>query len=173
MTPAIVILVMGVSGSGKTTVGNLLADHLNGYFIDGDDFHPAENIQKMSHGTPLSDDDRWPWLDSIVAAVQARSDVCPVIIACSALKERYRQRLREIPLQLVYLKGDKTLIEKRIQERTEHFMPATLLTSQFAELEEPDSAIVAPVSWPPEDIVKHVITELSSQTFFGLHHQKY
>lgn len=160
MTDSVRILIMGVSGAGKTTVGQLLAKRMGGNFIDGDDLHPSENTIKMISGTPLSDADRWPWLDRIIEAIQDKTKVQPVIIGCSALKKSYRQRLATISYHLVYLKGHPELIKARLQKRTGHFMPSKLLGSQFTDLEEPEDALVIPASWTPEEIVEHILKEL-------------
>jgi gluconokinase len=150
-----IILVMGVSGSGKTTIGQLLAESLNWEFSDADSFHSPANIEKMQHGIPLSDADRIPWLQSLQAAIkdwlQADKNV---VLACSALKASYRQMLIiDHRVQLVYLKGDFNLIQRRLKTRQNHFMGEKLLHSQFDTLEEPDNAICVDISEPPEVIV--------------------
>ncbi len=160
MTTPTCIFVMGVSGAGKTTIGQRLSERMGCHFLDGDDFHSPENIRKMEDGVPLSDDDRWPWLELIVKAIQEKIENPPVVVACSALKEVYRRRLAVIPYHLVYLKGQRSEIESRIQARADHFLPAKLLTSQFLDLEEPQNALVAPVTWTPDDIVAYIIKEL-------------
>jgi gluconokinase len=162
MTIAFRILIMGVSGAGKTTVGQLLAERMGGDFIDGDDLHPSANIIKMRSGIPLNDADRWPWLDRIVKAVQGRMKVQPVIVGCSALKKSYRQRLAAISYHLVYLKGHPSEIKARLQKRNGHFMPSELLSSQFTDLEEPEDALIVPATWTPEEIVKHVLKQLTA-----------
>jgi gluconokinase len=143
-----IVVVMGVSGSGKTVVGAALAASLGWLFLDGDDFHPPANVAKMASGTPLVDADRWPWLDRIageMAAVLARGG--NAIVACSALKQAYRDRLAVIArapgeVRFVHLKGDFDTIAARLAARKHRYMPATLLASQFATLEEPADAIV-------------------------------
>jgi gluconokinase len=138
MTPPVV--VMGVSGAGKTTLGRALAEVLGVGFFEGDAFHPAGNVAKMSRGEPLDDADRWPWLDRLAAELaRAAADGRGLVLACSALKRVYRDRLRQGArgLRLVYLKGDKAIIRARLDSRTGHFMPPGLLDSQFAALEEP------------------------------------
>src|SRR5262245_4248619 len=122
------IVVMGVSGSGKTTVGAALARRLGAEFLEGDEFHPPENVAKMRSGHPLEDADRWPWLDRIADAMAERAAAGrKLVVACSALKRAYRDRLRRRcpDLRLVYLAGGRALIERRIQERRHHFMPAS------------------------------------------------
>ena len=149
---------MGVSGSGKSTVGQLLATALALSFVDGDDLHPAENKKKMAAGIALSDLDRAPWLDAI-AEVLARGSV---VVACSALRRRYRDRLRAaVPeLRLVYLQGSRELLSERISGRKHHFMPVTLLDSQLATLEEPgaeEGALTVDVALAPAEIVARVV----------------
>ncbi len=141
MTPAAVV-VMGVSGSGKSTIGRLLADALGWVFEDGDAFHPASNVAKMSAGTPLTDEDRWPWLRAIAARIAlARGDGAPVIVGCSALKRAYRDVLRDghADIRFLHLTGTPELIMARQAARIGHFMPASLIASQFATLEPPDT----------------------------------
>ena len=157
MQTSLCIIIMGVSGSGKSTVGKLLADRIGGFFIDGDDLHPAANIKKMKHGIPLEDADRWPWLDYIVQSVQERMKDQSVVVACSALKKSYRVRLSSIPYHLVYLEGQKDKIKSRLHRRNGHFMPTNLIDSQFVDLEAPKDAVVAQVAWPLEILVEHII----------------
>jgi gluconokinase len=154
------IIVMGVSGSGKTTIGNALAQRLKWDFYDANSFHPAENITKMANGIPLNDDDRRPWLNSlhdlITSCIKKKH---PGVLACSALKERYRQTLVENnqDVQIVYLKGDYELISSRMGTRTGHYMKSQMLRSQFTELEEPTNALVMDVSIPFDEIVGKII----------------
>jgi gluconokinase len=135
------VIVMGVSGCGKTSIGERLAGALSCRFIEGDSLHPATNIEKMSAGIPLNDDDRWPWLDIIghlIGDSVARGE--RVIVSCSALKKIYRDRLRAAAggrLAFVYLEGSRAVFDKRMKARAGHFMPASLLDSQFAALEPP------------------------------------
>ncbi len=153
-----VVVVMGVSGSGKTTVGMRLAERLKVPFAEGDEFHPRSNIEKMSRGAPLTDDDRRPWLAAIARRIDdARRDRRGLVIACSALKRAYRDILigdrRDV--RLAYLKGSQSVIGERLGRRTGHYMPASLLPSQFAALEEPgadERPIVADVANSPEAI---------------------
>ncbi len=154
----IIVVAMGVSGSGKTTIGRALAAALGAEFLEGDKFHPEANIAKMSRGEPLDDADRWPWLDRMAHELaRAKAEGRSVVLASSALKRSYRDRLRRgaRDLRIVYLKGDKELIRRRIEARKHHFMPPGLLDSQFAALEEPgpdESPIVIDVA-PPLDIL--------------------
>ena len=157
MKTRLCVVIMGVSGSGKTTVGKLLAERLGGIFIDGDDLHPAANIKKMKHGIPLDDTDRWPWLDYIVRTAQERMVSQSVVVACSALKKSYRDRFSSIPYHLVYLEGQQDKIKSRLLRRDGHFMPIDLIDSQFTDLEAPEDALVAQVTWPIETIVEHII----------------
>ena len=145
---------MGVSGSGKTTVGAALADALGLRFVDGDALHPAANVAKMAAGIPLDDDDRAPWLDAIGSELAAG----PVVVACSALKRAYRDRLRDAApsLQLVFLDGSPQLLASRMAARPGHFMPTTLLDSQLATLERPgpdEHALMADIAAPSGEIV--------------------
>ena len=157
-----VVVVMGVAGSGKTTVGTMLADALHCDFLDADSLHSDSNIEAMQAGTQLTDADRAPWLAAIHARLLdtfRRGD--SLVVACSALKDTYRQVLgRGIRITWVYLKGDADLIRSRLDRRTNHFMSSALLASQFRELEEPSEAIVADVSPPPDAIVSGILAEL-------------
>ena len=162
------VVVMGVSGVGKTTVGELLAERLGVSFADADEFHPPANIAKMSDGIPLVDDDRWPWLDAIGSWLAERAAV-GAVVTCSALKHSYRDaiRARAPTTWFLYLAGDDALIRKRLSQRPHHFMPASLLDSQLATLEPPDEherAIVESASEPPDDIVDNFLHTLSSRT---------
>jgi gluconokinase len=156
-----IILVMGVSGSGKTTIGLLLADALHWEFKDADAFHSPANIEKMRLGIPLSDADRIPWLQDLQRAIaQWLQEDKNVVLACSALKASYRQflLLDSDRIKLVYLKGSFEVIQKRLQERHNHFMTEKLLKSQFDALEEPPDAICVDLSNPPERIVDYLKT---------------
>lgn len=162
-----VVVVMGVSGSGKTTVGALLAGRLHWAFADADDFHSAANITKMHGGIPLDDADRAPWLKAIAAQIDEwRADGQQGVVTCSALKRRYRDVIigaRE-DVRLVYLRGDKDVIARRLVARHGHFMPASLLDSQFAALEEPapeERAVVIPVGRSPTELVDDIVAALS------------
>jgi gluconokinase len=154
-----VIVLMGVSGAGKTTVGLMLADQLGWEFHDADDLHSAENKRKMAHGTALSDADREPWLAKIrdlIATCLANG--IDAVLACSALKQSYRDRITIDParVKVVYLKGTEELIAQRIAHRSAHFMPADLLESQIETLEEPRDGIVVEISATPESIVRDI-----------------
>jgi gluconokinase len=166
MSAPSVLVLMGVSGCGKSTTGALLAGRLGWPFRDADSFHPPENIEKMSRGTPLTDDDRAPWLAAIAAWIDERLGAGkPGIGSCSALKRAYRDAIlggRE-GVRLVYLKGDKALIAKRMAARLDHFMPPALLDSQFATLQEPgpdEQPLVVPVSPQPGEVVEFILQEL-------------
>ncbi len=162
-----VVVVMGVSGSGKSTVGTLLAGSLHWQFEDGDWFHPSANVDKMHRGIPLTDEDRWPWLRAIAAWIdETRSAHRHGVVACSALKHRYRDILIDgrADVRLVYLKGDEELIARRIATRHEHFMPPSLLHSQFSALEEPqadEAPIVVSIKPRPREIVAQVLAALN------------
>ena len=153
-----IVVVMGVSGSGKTTIGRLLAEQLGWPFHDADDFHPPANVQKMRRGEPLNDSDRIPWLEELSRLIgKSLQSESSAVLACSALKSAYRAYLLIDPrVRLVYLKGDYLLIHDRLNDRRDHYMNATLLESQFAALEEPEGAIVADVAAPPAEVVRIV-----------------
>jgi gluconokinase len=161
-----VIVVMGVSGSGKSTIALMLAHRLQWIYEDADWFHPRSNIEKMHAGEPLSDDDRWPWLHAIAAWIDATRRVGNHgVIACSALKRAYRDILvgKRDDVAIVYLKGDRDLIARRLAARDGHFMPASLLDSQFLALEEPqldEHPIVVPIVSHPREIVESVVAQL-------------
>ncbi|MFF6993990.1 gluconokinase [Streptomyces sp. NPDC008313] len=162
----LVIVVMGVAGTGKTTIGPLLADRLGVPYAEGDDFHPEANVAKMSAGTPLTDDDRRPWLDAIGRWAHGRAELGGVV-SSSALKRSYRDRLRAAApgVVFVHLTGDRKLIEDRMSHRQGHFMPTALLHSQFATLQplQADEAGVAvDVSGSPEEITERAVTALDA-----------
>lgn len=160
----LVILVMGVSGSGKTTIGRLLAEQIGWHFADADDFHSADNRDKLAKGIPLTDEDRWPWLNDLHSAIASWvAQGRPTVLACSALKAAYRRRLVqgwEEVVRSVYLKGSADLIARRLAGRTDHFMHKDLLASQFDTLEEPDDALVVSIDESPGQIVTAIRSHL-------------
>lgn len=159
-----VVVVMGVAGTGKTTVGPLLATALGVPYAEGDDFHPPANIAKMSAGTPLDDDDRWPWLDAIGRWAHGRAGLGGVV-SSSALKRAYRDRLRAAAPDAVFLHltGDRALIERRMAGRRGHFMPTALLDSQFATLQplgDDEAGVTVDVTGTPEEITERGVAAL-------------
>ena len=156
-----IVLVMGVSGSGKNAIGEPLAARLGWKFIDGDDYHPPENVKKMAAGTPLQDADRWPWLDRLNGILKQEKNA---VVACSALKEAYRRRLLAgiSDCAIVYLRGSFALIRSRVEQRKHRYMPASLLQSQFDALEPPASAIEVDVSQDVETSLKTILEKLST-----------
>lgn len=158
-----VIYIMGVSGSGKTTIGLRLSEGIGIPFFDADDFHPAANKEKMKAGKPLEDADRQGWLESLNALAKNEGKKAGAIIACSALKERYRDILAAgitVPVHWIFLEGNFSLIQERMKARKEHFMPPALLQSQFETLEQPHDAIVADIAKSPAEIVDDIIRHL-------------
>lgn len=156
-------VVMGVSGSGKSTVGKLLGDRLNCQFYDADDFHPPANVAKMDRGIPLTDSDRAPWLKTLQELIEhTLNNDQEGVLACSALKQKYRQTMtnNHPDVTFIYLQGSYDCIEQRITARKDHFMSADLLQSQFQALEEPKNAIAIDVSQTPEAIVEQVFKQL-------------
>lgn len=151
---------MGVCGCGKTTVGELLAERLAGVFLDADDLHPPQNVEKMATGHPLNDEDRWPWLDLLKQAINNHQGDKILVVACSALKEAYRQRIGADKYHLVYLKGSQEVILPRIQSRKGHYMPAGLLASQFSDLEVPADALTVSITPTPDEIVQFIVDNL-------------
>ena len=158
-----VILVMGVSGSGKTTIGEMLSAQLNWPFVDGDSLHSAANVAKMAAGIPLTNDDRAPWLQSIHDVMEGwRMQHKNGIVASSALKEKYRQILLTSPeIKLVYLRGSYEVIYSRMQHRPGHYMKPEMLQSQFAALEEPNDAVVVDISESAEQMVANIRQKLA------------
>ncbi|MEF0944161.1 gluconokinase [Rhizobium sp. BR 362] len=160
-------VIMGVSGCGKSSVGAALAYHLSGAYIDGDDLHPAANVAKMSAGVPLTDADRWPWLNSIGECLAQAEGTA--LIGCSALKQIYRDRIRAAvdgPVRFIHLAGKKEVIAARLQARQGHFMPAALLESQFAALEPPgpaEQAITVDIDQPFDAVIAAVIAALEEE----------
>src|SRR5207248_896232 len=162
----IVVVVMGVSGSGKSTVGELLARRMGWHFAEADEFHSPANVEKMRNGVALTDEDRAPWLAAMAEFIDvARASETPTVITCSALKRRYRDVIvgKRPDVALVYLEGGYDTIAERMSERAHHYMPVSLLRSQFDALEEPgadEHPIVAEVSRPPQEIVETIVAAL-------------
>lgn len=160
-----IIVIFGVSGAGKTTVGKMLAEQIGWRFLEADDFHPAANIEKMRKGHPLTDEDRWPWLDCLRKQIeQVLSAGENAVLACSALKRAYRDRLRvSDEVKFVFLRGDYALVEKQLRSRHGHFLNPALLRSQFADLEEagPDEdALTIKLGRTSEELVKEIKIKL-------------
>ena len=161
-----IIIIFGVSGAGKTTVSNLLARELGWSFLEADDFHPSANIEKMRNGHPLTDEDRWPWLDCLRKQIkQFLSAGENAVLACSALKRAYRDGLRvSDEVKFVFLRGDYALVEKQLRSRHGHFTNAALLQSQFDDLEEPqpdEKVLTIEMGRTPEDIVERIEGKLN------------
>lgn len=158
-----IIVLIGVTGSGKSTVGRLLAQQLGWKFYEGDDLHPAANLQKMRRGLPLTDEDRKPWLKAIQNAIRAAIEKREnAVIACSALKESYRNMLRvDGEVVFVYLKADSPLIQQRLKKRIGHFMNPVLIQSQFDTLEEPTQAVQIDAALPTAEIVQLIRDQLA------------
>jgi gluconokinase len=161
----VIVIVSGVSGAGKTTVGKLLAEQLGWRFYEADDFHPHGNIDKMRSGRPLTDEDRWPWLqrlrEQITRSIAAKENA---VLACSALKHAYRERLRvSDDVKFVFLRGDYGLVEKQLRRRRAHFMNPELLRSQFTDLEGPEpneDVLTIELGRTPEEFVEEIKTNL-------------
>jgi gluconokinase len=153
-----IIVLMGVTGSGKTTVGKKLAERLGWQYFDADEFHSPANVEKMKSGVALNDEDRKPWLKSLQRLVRTKlAEAQPAVLSCSALRQSYRDMLRlDARVRLVYLKGDYDLIKERLRARSNHYMNPALLDSQFATLEEPEDALTLDVESPPESIVETI-----------------
>jgi gluconokinase len=165
----VIVIVFGVSGAGKTTIGKLLAEQLGWAFYEADDFHPRANIEKMRAGRPLTDEDRWPWLERLREQI-ARSLTTKenAVLACSALKRAYRERLRvSDEVKFVFLHGDYALVERQLRHRRRHFMNPALLKSQFVDLEEPgwdEEAITIELGRTPQELVKEIKAKLGPGT---------
>ena len=161
-----IIIIFGVSGAGKTTVGELLARELGWHFFEADDFHSPANIKKMRRGVPLTDDDRWPWLETLRELIKQRvASHENAVLACSALKRAYRKHLRvSVEVKLVFLRGDYALVAEQLRHRRGHFMDPGLLRSQFADLEEPqpeEEAVTIELGRTPHELVKEIKTKLN------------
>lgn len=164
---------MGVCGCGKTTVGAAIAEALRLPFIEGDSLHPAANVEKMSSGVALNDDDRWPWLDRIGAALRSSEEQDGAVAACSALRQVYRTRIAEAaghPVRFVFLTGDRAILEDRMARRRHHYMPASLLQSQLETLEAPDEAeihIAIDFDQSVEEMVEQALAWLTDREVKG------
>ena len=161
-----IIIIFGVSGAGKTTVGELLARELGWHFFEADDFHSPANIKKMRRGVPLTDDDRWPWLETLRELIKQRvASHENAVLACSALKRAYRKHLRvSVEVKLVFLRGDYALVAEQLRHRRGHFMDPGLLRSQFADLEEPqpeEEVVTIELGRTPHELVKEIKTKLN------------
>ncbi len=164
-----IVIVFGVSGAGKTTIGKLLAEELGWQFYEADDFHPRANIEKMRSGLPLTDEDRWPWLErlreQIMRSLAAKENA---VLACSALKRVYREHLRVSgDVKFVFLRGDYALIERQLRRRRGHFMSPALLQSQFADLEEPqpdEDVLTIDLGRSPQELVDEIKAKLNLRT---------
>lgn len=166
-----VIIVMGVAGAGKTTVGRRLAQEVGWTFYDADDFHPPSNVEKMEAGVPLTEEDRRPWLDRLrELIVQCGARQQDAVLACSALRQQHRERLRpkSVAAKFVYLKLSPELARQRISDRSGHYMPAELIASQFETLEEPRNALQVSADKAPEDIVGQIMRQLGLQRKPGI-----
>lgn len=157
-----ILLVMGVAGSGKTTIGRMLAERLGWVYLEADDFHSAANKEKMHRGIALSDADRLPWLEAIHAQLCAENGRGKnVVLACSALREEYRQILMAgVDGKLIYLRGSQELITSRLRQRAHHFAGVAILDDQFAVLEEPRNAVVVDIQTSPEQIVEEILRKI-------------
>jgi len=161
----VIVIVFGVSGAGKTTIGKLLAEQLGWQFYEGDDFHPRANIEKMHSGRPLTDEDRWPWLErlrgQITRSITAKENA---VLACSALKRAYRDRLRvSDDVTFVFLRADHALVAEQLRHRRGHFMNPELLRSQFADLEQPEpdeDVLTTELGRTPQELVEDIKTKL-------------
>jgi gluconokinase len=162
-----ILIVMGVAGTGKSTLAGLLAERLNWELQEGDDLHPPANVAKMSVGIPLDDDDRWPWLDAIAAWIKVKTKSGePGIVTCSALKKSYRDRLRGPNVIFVFINGPRAVIEARMASRKRHYMPLSLLESQLAALEPPTSdenVLEVDLAAPPEEEAAAVLNALEGR----------
>ncbi len=161
----VTILIMGVAGSGKKTIAELLSKKINAFLIEADDYHSKKNIDKMSAGIPLNDDDRYDWLIKIKEEIDKRKSFQNLVVACSALKEKYRSILNVKEDYLVYLKITKNTAKTRIKNRKDHFMPDSLVDSQFAILEEPDVCITLDELLTPDEMLTHLTSIIDNNEF--------
>jgi gluconokinase len=164
-----IILVMGVTGSGKSMIGQMLAERLNWIFLEADNLHSAANIEKMRRGFPLDDLDRKPWLDAIHAELLSQDAAGKnIVLACSALKEDYRQQLKaNLDVKIIYLRGTNEFIGQRLKNRTGHFAKEAILPNQFAVLEEPKNALVVDIAQTPEKIVEEILQKIATTPFYS------
>ena len=164
MNYKMIILIMGIRGSGKTTIGKLLSEETQINYYDADDFHPQSNIHKMTNNIPLTDKDRLPWLESLAKKIAIWESSGGAILACSALKEDYRKILSSASKNVfwVYLSGSYNLIKSRIENRTGHFMNTSLLESQFHTLEAPNYGLEISIEHPPKEIINRIISKLKT-----------
>jgi carbohydrate kinase (thermoresistant glucokinase family) len=164
ITKPVAVMVMGVSGSGKTTIGAMLAGRLGWEYAEADDFHPASNVEKMRSGQPLTDEDRWPWLRRIADWLDEHLAAgIPAVVTCSALKRSYRDLLRRSQVAIVYLDVDREMLLRRMAARHGHFFPAKLLESQLRDLEPPtpdEHVLSVPADRPAAEVVQKIIDEL-------------
>jgi len=163
----VTILIMGVAGSGKTTIAKLLSKKINAFLIEADDYHSKNNIDKMSAGIPLDDDDRYDWIIKIKEEIDKRKSFQNLVVACSALKEKYRSILNVKEDYLVYLKITKNTAKTRIKNRKDHFMPDSLVDSQFSILEEPDVCITLEETLTPEETTSHLTSIIKNKFNYG------
>jgi gluconokinase len=164
--PITTVIVMGVAGSGKTTVGRALAQRLDWSFCDADDLHPPANIERLRHDIPLTDDDREPWLKQVRRVIDAsRADERPVVIACSALKERYRRTLAQgiSGVRFVFLTGSTALLRERLERRTHHVAGPALLESQIEALEPPQDALTLDTALPVDALVERIVDDIDQR----------
>ena len=161
------ILIMGVAGSGKTTIAKLLSKKINAFLIEADDYHSKNNIDKMSARIPLNDDDRYDWLIRIKEEIDKRKSFQNLVVACSALKEKYRSLLHVKEDYLVYLKITKKTAKTRIKNRKDHFMPDSLVDSQFAILEEPNVCITLDETLKPDEMITHLTSIIKNKFDYG------
>lgn len=158
-----ICLVMGVTGSGKSTVGRMLAERLGWVYLEADDFHSASNKEKMHKGIPLTEADRLPWLEAMHQELEAQNAKGKnVVLACSALREEYRRILMaDLDVKLIYLRGSRELIAERLRQRTNHFAGESILDDQFAVLEEPRDAMIVDITEDPAQIVEEILRALT------------